>query len=123
MKIGFTGAQGTGKTTVAEALKAHPDVTGYYFPPSSARNFTSVGINTEANPLSQILITIDRVTNIQAHPKVITDRTAVDSWAYTEYQLMNTWRKEDIPDGYVSITNQYVDYAMAQIDWLFYFPP
>lgn len=123
MRIGFTGAQGTGKTMVSQALKKRPEFQAYYFPPSSARLLVTAGINKDASPLSQFLITVDRVMTIAAYPDVVTDRTAIDSWAYTEYQLMHSWTPDEVPTGYAAITNQYVDLAMLQIDHLFYFPP
>jgi len=123
MKIGFTGAHGTGKTMTAQALKATGKFDDFYFPPSSARLLFGDGINTSATPLSQILITMDRTNNIAGHQNVITDRTAIDSWAYTEYQMITVWSPDEVPTGYAAITNQYVDRAMNDIDLLVYFPP
>jgi deoxyadenosine/deoxycytidine kinase len=122
VKIGFTGAHGTGKTTLAEALRATGKFDDWYFPPSSARLLFGDGINTDATPLSQILITMDRTNNIAGYDNVITDRTAIDSWAYTEYQMITVWAPNEVPTGYAAITNQYVDRAMNEIDLLVYFP-
>jgi len=122
MRIGFTGAHGTGKTKTAEAMKASGKFDDYYFPPSSARLLFGSGINTSATPLNQIMITMDRANNIASHENVISDRTAIDSWAYTEYQMMTVWLPHEVPIGYASITNQYVDRAMRDIDVLVYFP-
>jgi hypothetical protein len=123
MRIGFTGAHGTGKTMTADALRATGKFNDYYFPPSSARLLFGDGINTDATPLNQILITMDRTNNIANYENVITDRTAIDSWAYTEYQMITIWAPDEVPLGYASITNQYVDRAMNDIDLLVYFPP
>ena len=122
MKIGFTGAHGTGKTALAQALKATGKFDDYFFPPSSARLLFGDGINTKATPMSQILITMDRTNNIAGYDNVITDRTAIDSWAYTEYQMITVWAPNEVPTGYAAITNQYVDRAMNDIDMLVYFP-
>lgn len=122
MRIGFTGSQGVGKTTVSELMRADQRFDDYFFPVSSARLLISSGINTEATPLNQLLIMLHRVNNIQASPNVVSDRTAIDSWAYSQYQSEHVWNKDEVPPGYEEITRRFVELAMRDIDLLVYFP-
>jgi hypothetical protein len=89
---------------------------------SSARLLKDNGINTSADPLSQLLVMLHRTNNIQASPNVISDRTAIDSWAYNQYQLDHIWHKDDVPYGYKETTDRFVELAMRELDLVVYFP-
>lgn len=118
MRIGFTGAQGTGKTTMMEYLKTLDRFKHFYCPPSSARVLKDFGINDKADPLGQWLITVDRHNNIVSDYEVITDRTPIDSWAYSMY-MKESW---NVPQAYFDILDEYVRRSMKDIDLLVYFP-
>ena len=118
MRIGMTGAHGTGKSTVTEYLKTLDRFKHFYCPPSSARVLQAFGINDKADPLGQWLITVDRHNNICSDQDVITDRTPIDSWAYSMY-MKESW---NVPQAYFDILDEYVGRAMKDIDLLVYFP-
>lgn len=130
MRIGFAGAQGTGKTTLAKAYcHLFPDVV---MVESTARRIKSAGygINRDADPLSQLLTTISRANAENAasacFKHTLSDRTLVDSLAYTAYQISYVW-KDDFPEkkarAYYDESFQFVHQHMQKYDKVFYFPP
>lgn len=102
IKIGMAGAQGTGKTSMAEAMLTH-GFNLFKLVPSTARQIKEYGypINREATELSQILVPLlrmidesEQMTNKYTrfnHQGIISDRTLIDSLAYTMYQVANVW--------------------------------
>lgn len=128
MRIGFTGSQGTGKTTLAkEMVRQWPE---YVYVPSTARAAAAAGllINRDADPLSQILTTVSRCTEEdrlyrQSAGNVISDRTPLDSLAYTIYQNETVWKKTPFnPDFYMDLTYKFVREHMYKYDIVYYFP-
>lgn len=102
IKIGMMGAHGTGKTSMAQAMLDGP-FSQFSLVPSTARQIKAYGypINREATELSQILVPLLRmVDEAEAYTDrrnrlykqgLISDRTLVDSLAYTMYQNTNVW--------------------------------
>lgn len=128
MRIGFTGAQGTGKTTLLRAVEEND--MGYAVVPSTAREALKAGykLNREADPLSQLVTTVSRVAledNLyRLHGKTIGDRTPLDSLAYTAYQMALVWPSQmHVPGYYWNISEQLVVEHMHKYDHIFYFPP
>ncbi len=124
MRIGFTGSHGTGKTSVAKALCN--EWTEYYFVPSSARQMASAGfrVNRDADPLSQLLTTVSRIADEDkaSNEKLYTvsDRTPLDSLAYTVYQSENVW--SEVGRAYFDVTCRLIQNHMSKYDAVFYFP-
>lgn len=110
MKIGMVGAHGTGKTSMAEAMVNGPFGT-FSLVPSTARQIKAYGypINREATELSQILVPLLRMVDeaeafvdhtIRAYKQgIISDRTLVDSLAYTMYQNLHVWESGDLVEN------------------------
>jgi predicted ATPase len=124
-KIGFTGSQGTGKTTLAKGLLKDPDFADFVFVPSTARVAEKEGfkVNRDADPLSQLLTTVGRITaEYQAGGLTISDRTPLDSLAYTTYQFNNVWH--DFNSSYYwKQSYSLVEKVMGDYNYVFYFPP
>lgn len=101
IKIGFAGAHGTGKTSMAKAMLDNERFKRFDVVPSTARQIKKYGypINREANELSQTLVPVLRiideheafVKNCSRMNGLISDRTVVDSLAYTSYQYNRVW--------------------------------
>ncbi len=129
MKIGFCGAQGTGKTSVAEMLAADPDMkaANWKFVPSTARLAMAEGykLNRDADELGQLLTTCSRmVAEFRLEDdktSTFSDRTPLDSLAYTSYQFSNAW-KGTSSKFYFDISKGLVEKHMKEYDKLFYFP-
>jgi GTPase SAR1 family protein len=107
IKIGMMGTQGTGKTSMAKAMIDGP-FSLFSLVPSTARQIKAYGypINREATELSQILVPMLRLVdeaeaisnkhNQMYKQGIISDRTLVDSLAYTMYQNANVWESGDL---------------------------
>lgn len=126
MRIGFTGAQGTGKTTVLKKIqKAN---TGLTVVPSTARAAAAAGyaVNRDADPTSQLITTIGRIaTEDRLHRETgatVSDRTPLDSLAYTTYQINHEWSRREKNDYYWEVSRDIVFEHMLKYDVLFYFP-
>jgi hypothetical protein len=126
MRIGFTGAQGTGKTTVLKRIeKSKINLT---IVPSTARAALAAGfaVNRDADPLSQLVTTVGRIAiEDRIHREsgnTISDRTPLDSLAYTTYQYNNEWGRRDKNEYYWQTSVDLVMEHMHKYDALFYFP-
>jgi nicotinamide riboside kinase len=129
MKIGFVGAQGTGKTTLAEELMTREYFNDFVFSPSSSRRLSSrLGISQSASPFAQLAITVARVGDEDAssnygRQSTLSDRTPLDSLAYTKYQLLNVWGTLDA-EGEIclEVSERMVRRVMRDYDAIAYFP-
>ena len=127
MKIGFAGAQGTGKTSLARYMTEQvSEFKDFVFVQSSVRRLSqSVKINKAADPLDQLISTVSRLSDEESasdHGRLstISDRTPVDSLAYTLYQQNYIWggKHREI----LEVTEGLVQRAMRDYDLVVYFP-
>jgi len=129
LRIGFTGAQGTGKTTAAKAAwSIFPRRTDEHWTivPSTARACLDAGysINRDADPLSQLITLIARMNeenNLAERYSVISDRTPIDSLAYTAFQFNEVWK--DPNAFYWTQCSDLVKHHMPKYDAVILFPP
>ena len=129
MKIGLTGSHGTGKTSVAEAVVEDEwfKDRNWKFVPSTSALAVKEGykINREANPLDQLVVTCSRIAAEyradDGECSLITDRTLVDSLAYTTYQFNNVWEYGGT-EFYYKTSFTLVEKQMQEYDKVFYFP-
>lgn len=130
IKIGMTGAQGTGKTSMAEAMQ-RVAFRNFALVPSTARQIKEYGypINRDATELSQLLVPLLRMTDeaeatTDSHNRlykqgIISDRTLIDSLAYTMYQNSHIWEGGDFVEN---ITFRLTQMYMPTYNVLLYFP-
>lgn len=130
MKIGFCGAQGTGKTSLATALVKDQWFIDrdWTFVPSTSKIAVADGysVNREADPESQLVTTCSRIV-AEYHAdtgtnSLVTDRTVLDSLAYTTYQFNEVWTPAQRSAFYYKVCYGLVEKHMAEYDKLFYFP-
>lgn len=125
MRIGFIGSHSTGKTSVA--LRVNDLMNNVLYVPSASRKVLAAGgkLNREATKESQILTTVARVVDEQsayesnAGKIILSDRTPLDSLAYTKYSLDNIWGEDEF---YWNYSDKFVRSAMLNYDLVFYFP-
>jgi len=130
IKIGMMGAHGTGKTSMAQAMLDGP-FSSFSLVPSTARQIKAYGypINREATELSQILVPLLRMVdeaeaftnqhNRMYKQGLISDRTLVDSLAYTMYQNLHVWESGDLIEN---VTLRLAQMHINTYNVLLYFP-
>lgn len=87
IRIGITGAQSVGKTTLLNALRSEKTLASFTVCDEVTRRVKSYGIpiNEEGNDVTQRLVMNEHIYNIVMHGHMITDRTALDGLVYTTY--------------------------------------
>lgn len=121
MRIGISGAQSTGKTTLLNALRSEPFFKGYTVCNEVTRKVASYGlpINENGNDVTQELIMNQHVVNLAMNDNMITDRTVLDGLVYSRYLYEN--------DKITSKTLKYVekvfDRMIVGYDMIYYIAP
>lgn len=121
MRIGISGAQSTGKTTLLNALRSEPFFKDYTVCNEVTRKVASYGlpINENGNDVTQELIMNQHVVNLAMNDNMITDRTVLDGLVYSRYLYEN--------DKITSKTLKYVekvfDRMIVGYDMIYYIAP
>lgn len=91
MRIGITGAQSVGKTTLLNALRSEKLFKDYVICDEVTRRVKSYGlpINEEGTDVTQRLIMNEHIVNVFMHDNMLTDRTALDGLVYSTYLYKN----------------------------------
>ncbi len=121
MRIGITGAQSVGKTTLLNALRSEKSLQHYTFCDEVTRWVRQFGldINEKGNDKTQELIMIKHVYNLHMHENMITDRTVLDCLVYTIYLRNKSQLSATTMD---SISNHYRT-LISEYDHIFYIVP
>jgi len=87
MRIGITGAQSVGKTTLLNALRSEKGLLGFTICDEVTRRVKGYGlpINEDGTDVTQQLIMQEHIVNVFMYENMITDRTALDGLVYTSY--------------------------------------
>lgn len=119
MRIGFCGASGQGKTSTARELLNRPEFVHYSRIGSTARKLSKYGLNKEVTKHGQLMIVQARIEKeLETEGCYVSDRTPMDSWAYTKYGARRgNWGK-DYMKTYWEIVVDHMDRYNA----IFYFP-
>jgi len=127
MRIGFVGSHGSGKTSLAKHLmESYAEFKNFVYVPSSARRLERfVPINKEATPSSQLYITASRIADEEelsgsGRSSILSDRTPLDSLAYTHYQNEKVWAGKE--KALMHTSELLVRRAMRDYDEIVYFP-
>ena len=121
MRVSFSGAQSTGKTTLLnECKKVYSDykfvdeVTRY------VRRTYDVKINEIGGTETQLYILAEHIKNhLRPEDNLILDRCILDGYVYTKYQVINGKVKEDVLHAFNNVFSLLFD----RIDYVFYTDP
>ena len=121
MKIAFTGAQSTGKTTLLEAIKQNEEFRyKYEFIDEITRRMIKKGlkINEEGSDTTQLLIMNEHIKNI-LYPDVIMDRCLLDGVVYTKWLYQKNNVSKWVWEYAQTVFEQYIN----RYDYIFYLTP
>jgi deoxyadenosine/deoxycytidine kinase len=117
MRIGITGAQSTGKTTLVNALKELPQFKDYTFATERSKYLRDLGIplNTDSTLKGQTIFLAERVSELM-HENLITDRTVIDVMAFTN-------AAKSIKEADKISYEEYARNFINEYDYIFYVSP
>ena len=121
MRIGISGAQSVGKTTLLNALRSEKCFKDYDIRNEVTRSVKALGININesGSDISQQLIMKEHIYNLVMFDNMITDRTALDGLVYT------TWLYNDnrvSPECFVEVQKVF-EKTIKMYDCIFYIAP
>lgn len=121
MRIGITGAQSVGKTTLLNALRSEKFFKDYAICNEVTRRVRSYGIpiNEDGTSVTQRLIMNEHIVNIFMYDKMLTDRTSLDGLVYTLY----LYKKGQIDSGTLTYVNDVFNKTIQSYDTIFYIEP
>ena len=117
MRIGFTGTQSIGKTTLVNALKELPEFKDYYFATERSKYLRDLGIplNTDSTLKGQTIFLAERCSELMRE-NVITDRTVIDVMAFAHCaESIESDEKEEFIN--------YASVFIPEYDYIFYVSP
>ena len=120
-RIAFTGAQGTGKSTLAERLAAELE---YPVLPTPGRIMSTraIAINRHGTVATQVYAWLIQAELEAAQERFIATRTLIDVWAYGK---LNLARDEDTFAGelFAQLTRTTGQLLQGRYDLVIYLPP
>ncbi len=121
MRIGITGAQSVGKTTLLNALRSEKLFKDYVICDEVTRRVKSYGlpINEEGNDNTQRLIMNEHIVNVFMHGNMLTDRTALDGLVYSAY----LYNKDQININTFKYVREVFNKVWNSYDYVFYIEP
>ena len=121
MKVSFTGAQSTGKTTLLEAIKQNEEFRyKYEFIDEITRRMIKKGlkINEEGGNTTQLLIMNEHIKNT-LYTDAIMDRCILDGVVYTEW----LYKEGKVTDWVLDYAKNVFEHYKDRYDYIFYLKP
>jgi len=121
MRIGITGAQSVGKTTLLNALRSESIFQKYTICDEVTRRVKGYGlpINEDGNDTTQRLIMNEHIVNVFMHDRMLTDRTALDGLVYSTYLYKHAKINQPTLNYCVDVFNA----VWQKYDHVFYIEP
>lgn len=121
MRIGITGAQSTGKTTLLNALRSEPYFKDYAICDEVTRRVQNYNlpINEHGNDVTQRLIMHEHIVNVYMNDNMITDRTVLDGLVYTLY----LYGRGNVKQETVSYVRNVFNKVWQAYDYVFFIEP
>jgi len=117
MKIGFTGTQSCGKTTLVKKLAKLPEFKNYQFRTERSKYLMELGIplNTDSTVKGQTIFLAERASELMQE-NIITDRTVIDVMAFARCsESMYFFEADDFCN--------FASYMLKDYDYIFYVSP
>lgn len=120
-KIGISGAQSVGKTTLLNALRSEKCFKHYDVRNEVTRTIRNYGININENGsnASQLLIMKEHIYNLVMFPNMLTDRTSLDGIVYTHWLHQKGRVSNDCFEECLHV----FETTRGMYDYLFYIKP
>jgi len=109
MRIGLTGAQSVGKTTLARALGETDQFKDYCVQTERSKYLSNLGIplNTDSTLPGQFIFLAERAAEL-LQPNIITDRTIWDVCSFTlSSKSISEWEKRAFVDAAMYLRDYY----------------
>jgi nicotinamide riboside kinase len=121
MKIGITGAQSVGKTTLLNALRSEKLFKDYVVCDEVTRRVKGYGlpINEDGTDITQRLIMNEHIVNVFMYGNMLTDRTALDGLVYSTYLFKNN----KINNTTMKYVKDVFNKVWHSYDYVFYIEP
>ena len=121
MRIGITGAQSVGKTTLLNALRSEKLFKDYAICDEVTRRVKGYGlpINEEGTDITQLLIMNEHIYNVFMYDNMLTDRTVLDGFVYSTY----LFKHGKIGDKTMGKVRDIFNRTWEQYDHVFYIEP
>jgi GTPase SAR1 family protein len=121
MRIGISGAQSVGKTTLLNALRSEKCFKHYDVRNEVTRTIKSYGIeiNENGSNVSQTLIMKEHIYNLVMFENMITDRTSLDGIVYTQW----LHQQGKVTDECFNECYKVFEKTSLMYDYMFYIKP
>lgn len=118
MRIAFSGAQSSGKTTLIKALQKDPKFQHFNFFTEITRGIQAQGfsINEAGTDATQLEIMMEHLRRLQAPGDNIYDRCSLDGAVYTDY----LYYQHKLSTKTFSIALNIFQSTIADYDYIFY---
>lgn len=121
MRVGISGAQSVGKTTLLNALRSEKCFKDYAVRNEVTRSVKALGvhINEHGSDISQQLIMKEHIYNLVMFDDMVTDRTALDGIVYTHW----LWADGKVSDECMQQCKDVFNKINDMYDYMFYIRP